>query len=67
MITICLNGENRTLPAACTVAQLIADLGLGARRVAVVRNGEVVPREAQNSTLLVEGDCVDVIHMVGGG
>ncbi len=67
MITICLNGENRSVRAECTVAQLIAELGLGSQRVAVVRNGEVVPRDAQSATVLAEGDCVDVIHMVGGG
>lgn len=67
MVEITLNGEKRELPEAPTIAALIESLNLGQRRVAVVRNGEVIRREDHESCVLVDGDTVDIVHMVGGG
>jgi sulfur carrier protein len=67
MIQITLNGEPRSLDETKSVAALLEDLALGARRVAVLRNGEVVHRKDHGSTVLTSGDTVDVVHMVGGG
>ena len=67
MISVVVNGESRTIPAGTTVAALIAQLGLGDRRVAVERNREVVPRAAHAATLLAEGDRLELVTFVGGG
>ena len=62
-----VNGEPRTLAAGDTVADLVAGLGLGPRRIAVELNRAVLPRAEYDATRLAEGDTVEVIHFVGGG
>jgi sulfur carrier protein len=62
-----VNDETRALPDGATVADLVAALGLGARRIAVEVNRAVVPRAAYASTTLHDGDAIEVIHFVGGG
>ncbi|HEU0203702.1 MAG TPA: sulfur carrier protein ThiS [Burkholderiaceae bacterium] len=62
-----LNGKPHDLPAHASVAQLIAALGLTGRRLAVERNGEVVPRSSHGETKLADGDRVEIVHAVGGG
>jgi len=67
MIAITLNGEARQLDASLSVEELIQQLGLGHRRVAVLHNGGVIPREAYGATRVGDGDAVEIVHMVGGG
>jgi sulfur carrier protein len=62
-----LNGVNHALPVDCSVAQLLAEAGLGERRVAVEVNGAIVPRSAHDGHLLHEGDRVEIVHALGGG
>ncbi|MES2818871.1 MAG: sulfur carrier protein ThiS [Pseudomonadota bacterium] len=62
-----LNGEPFELPAGQTLAQLLEQLELGGRRVAVELNREIVPRSVHTSTLLGDGDRVEVVHAIGGG
>jgi thiamine biosynthesis protein ThiS len=66
-VTVMVNDETRALPDGATVADLVATLGLGARRIAVEVNRMVVPRAEYPSTKLRDGDAVEVIHFVGGG
>ncbi len=65
-----LNGEAHALPdrdAPWTVAALLASLGLGEQRVAVERNGDVVPRASHAEVSLENGDAIEVVTFVGGG
>lgn len=62
-----LNGVQRELPAAATVADLLADLDFGGRRFAVEINGTVVPKSEHPSRPIVEGDRVELIGAIGGG
>jgi len=64
---VIINGETRTVADGTTVAQLIVELGLGDRRVAVERNREVVPRAQHGSTVLAAGDRVELVTFAGGG
>jgi sulfur carrier protein len=64
---ILLNGANHAIPAACTLAQLLAEAGLGERRVAVEVNGTIVPRGMYGRYTLHEGDRVEIVHALGGG
>jgi thiamine biosynthesis protein ThiS len=61
-----LNGEQQDV-AATTLAELVAELGLEKRMLAVERNLEVVPKSEYASTELAEGDRLEVVHMIGGG
>lgn len=66
MMKIQLNGEDREV-AAITVSELVVELGLEKRMLAVERNLEVVPKSAYETTRLMEGDRLEVVHMIGGG
>jgi thiazole synthase len=67
MPTLTINGESRTLPDALTVAQLLERLGHDRRRVAIEINGDVVPLARHSEQSLADGDCVEVVTLVGGG
>ncbi len=62
-----MNGEALTVDAAVDIAGLVNVLGLDARKVAVERNLAIVPRSAYGSTVLVEGDRIEIVHFIGGG
>ena len=55
------------LPHATTVAQLLAQLDTAGKRVAVERNGEIVPKSLHASTELTGGDRLEIVIAVGGG
>jgi len=67
MISIQVNGETREVPAPTTVADLLARIGLDARKVAVERNLEIVPRSTYATTALAAGDRLEIVHFIGGG
>lgn len=62
-----VNGEGRLLASGTTVAELLEALDVRPDRVAVERNGSLVPRREHARTHLVEGDVVEVVTLVGGG
>lgn len=62
-----LNGEPITLGDTTTIAGLIEQSGLAGKRIAVEINQDIVPRSAHATTLLREGDRVEVVHAIGGG
>lgn len=62
-----VNGSATELAEATTVAELVEALAHDRRRVAVARNGEVVPRSAWAGTALRGGDAVEVLSAVAGG
>jgi len=64
---ILLNGETRAIAPGTTLSTMLVELGLDARQVAVERNLEIVPRADYASTVLVEGDRLEVVTFVGGG
>ncbi len=64
---ISLNGDLRHFSAPLTVAALIETLGYAGKRIAVERNGEIVPRGQHASAVLSEGDALEIVVAVGGG
>ena len=62
-----VNGEERAFEAAPHVAALVAALDLDARKIAVERNLEIVPRSVYEVTPLSEGDRIEIVHFIGGG
>ncbi|UCV03369.1 sulfur carrier protein ThiS [Dechloromonas denitrificans] len=67
MLELKINGEVRQFPEALTVAGLIGQLGYAGQRIAVERNGEIVPKSQHGSTALVTGDQLEIVVAVGGG
>ena len=66
-MTLTINGEQRSFTVLSSVAALVAELGLDARKVAVERNLEIVPRSAYAKTAIAEGDRIEIVHFIGGG
>ncbi len=66
-MTIRLNGELREVADGITVAELIAELGLRGKRIAVEVNRDIIPREEYATVCLHAGDVVEIVHFVGGG
>jgi sulfur carrier protein len=62
-----INGEERGFAEVRDVADLVKTLGLDARKVAVERNLEIVPRSTYASARLADGDRIEIVHFVGGG
>ena len=66
-VNIIVNGELREAPAPITVAQLLSELKLPERGVAVEVNLQIVPRTQHAQHQLHEGDRLEVVSLVGGG
>lgn len=67
MIEIMLNGERRQLAAPLTVARLLEQEGLLGKRVAVEKNGAIVPKSLYPETPIEAGDALEIVVAVGGG
>jgi sulfur carrier protein len=62
-----VNGQPREIAEGATVATLLAELKVAQPQVAVELNLEVVPRAQHARTVLHDGDCLEVVTLVGGG
>ena len=67
MIQICVNGSTKHYEQPLAVSELLASMALTGKKVAVERNGEIVPRGAHGATLLLDGDQLEIVVAVGGG
>lgn len=63
-----INGKPRSFDASgFSVAHLVTTLELTGKRLAIERNGEIVPRSQFEATQLVDGDKLEIVGAVGGG
>ena len=67
MITVSINGEPRQFPQAISIAALIEEMGLTGKRIALERNGAIVPRSQFTAQQLADGDRLEIVVAVGGG
>jgi sulfur carrier protein len=67
MIELTVNGEPRRFAPGITVAQLIDELQLAGKRIALEKNGEIVPRSRFKEERLQAGDRLEIVVAVGGG
>ena len=67
MIQVTVNGKAHRFERPVEVAALLTKLDLAGKKVAVERNGEIVPRSAHASTVLADGDQLEIVVAVGGG
>ena len=64
-MTVTVNGETKT--GCANVLEQLTQMGFAPKRVAVEKNGEIVPRAQYEATPLAEGDKLEVVRFVGGG
>lgn len=67
MIQVTVNGQREALQAELTVLALLESRGLVGKRLAVERNGEIVPKARHAEVKLVDGDRLEIVVAVGGG
>ena len=67
MIAVTINGEQRQFDAPMSCIELLARLELAGKRVALERNGEIVPRSRHARERLADGDRLEIVVAVGGG
>ncbi len=66
-LAVVINGVPAAVDAATSIASLLAERGLGGKRVAVECNGAIVPRSVHAATRLRDGDRIEIVVAVGGG
>jgi sulfur carrier protein len=67
MIQVTVNGAPHRFEQPLDVAALLARLELAGKKIAVERNGEIVPRSRFAQTALADGDRLEIVVAVGGG
>ena len=67
MITVTINGEARQFEQTLLFNELVERLGLAGKRIALERNGEIVPRSQFGSRTVADGDTLEIVVAVGGG
>ncbi len=66
-IRLQVNGETRTCSSHSQLPELLEQLGFNPRLVAVEYNGEILHRQFWSQTQAQEGDCLEIVTIVGGG
>ncbi len=66
-MTITVNGEVFNIESGWTIARLISHFDLPKKKLAIERNLEIVPRSAYDNLVIKEGDCLEIVHFIGGG
>jgi len=66
-VQVTANGDAVQLDDGATLGDLLGRLGLGAKWVVVERNGEPVPRRETATTVLSDGDRLELVRAVAGG
>ena len=66
-LAIHVNGDPRRVTVGVTIAEMLGELGLDPRKVAVERNLAIVPRSTFGEVRVAEGDAFEIVHFVGGG
>jgi sulfur carrier protein len=67
VIQVTVNGSAHRFEQPLDLAALLQRLDMAGKKVAVERNGEIVPKSAHGSTTLLDGDRLEIVAAVGGG
>jgi sulfur carrier protein len=67
VIQVTVNGKAHRFEQPLEIAALLAKLELSGKKIAVEKNGEIVPKSAHAHTLVADGDALEIVVAVGGG
>lgn len=67
MLTVEINGEKQVFPQAMSLSELLAELGLKQKRLAVEVNLEIVPKSCHSQHQIADGDRIEIVQAIGGG
>ncbi len=66
-MNITVNGESRSLEPGTSLGQLVENLGLKGKRIAVEVNRDIVPRSEYDDFRLSDNDTIEIVNAIGGG
>jgi sulfur carrier protein len=67
VISVSINGTLQTFEHPLSITELVTELNLTGKRIAIECNNEIIPRSLFNQRLLADGDKLEVVVAVGGG
>lgn len=67
VISVLINGSTQHFESPLSIAELIQKMELGGKRIALERNGEILPRSQFNQQQIAHGDKLEIVVAVGGG
>jgi sulfur carrier protein len=67
LITVSINGDSRQFKQPFSITELVAEMNYTGKRIALERNGEIVPRSTFAEQMLKDGDKLEIVVAVGGG
>ncbi|MBK7354057.1 MAG: sulfur carrier protein ThiS [Nitrosomonas sp.] len=67
MIQLIINGEPQQFECSLNLQQLLENMGLQNKRIAIEHNGEIIPRSKFPNYIVTEGDRLEIVVAVGGG
>ncbi|HMV12758.1 MAG: sulfur carrier protein ThiS [Nitrosomonas sp.] len=67
MIQLIINGEPQQFESSLNLQQLLENMGLQNKRIAIEHNGEIIPRSRFSDYIVTEGDRLEIVVAVGGG
>lgn len=62
-----INGEEVTNAAGKTIMEYLTEVGYDSRRVAIERNGSIIPKKSYEEVIITEADTIEIVSFVGGG
>ncbi|MDR0289990.1 MAG: sulfur carrier protein ThiS [Treponema sp.] len=62
-----INGKQAPLPKEISVNEFLEKEGYDPQRVAVEKNGSIIPRKSFGAEMLSDADKIEIVHFVGGG
>lgn len=62
-----INGKRKEVAAGATVGGLLAEMHLRERKIAVEKNGAIIPKSQHDLEMLADGDVLEIVGAVGGG
>lgn len=66
-VVLTVNGDRRIFDASLTVAELLVEMDLAGKRLAVELNRQILPKSRHAQRRLADGDRVEIIQAIGGG
>lgn len=64
---ISVNGDTLEMRDGASLTELVEQMGLTGKRIAIELNAEIIPRSEHAGTALTQGDNVEIVHAIGGG
>ena len=66
-IQIRVNGKVKSIPAKYSISDLVKNLNISIKKVAIEHNQEIIDKKKINRIILKKNDKIEIVHFIGGG